>query len=247
MKPLIVFVIVLASFASAQAQWKKVETLRYDWVGSGSAATFTLGYDGGGEFTRVRVLTPGNPEFVLSDEDGLTNFRKDTCENKKFGLCTRKNLFPSDRLFFYRLPSGEVLLFVFGWTYASSPGSVHVLALDRNGMPHEMLSLRDFDIDDLIDVDGDGTPEIVGKKCFSQEWGDHLLTYDPYSVYRLPKQSTMQASYSLELSKQYNLKRYYGWAGPNCREDVAVVLHPPGAGKPVIMNSKEAEKLPQHK
>lgn len=251
MKALISLVTLVTSLASAQTQWKQVETLHYDWAGTGKPATLILeiasDHYGGGEFDRVRILTPGNPEFVLQDKDGLTNFPKDTCQYKKFGLCKKANLVSSERLFFYRLPSGGTLLFVFGWAYASSPGSFHALALTAKGMPREILSLREFDLDDMIDVDGDGTPEFVGKKCFSQEWGNHLLTYDPYSVYRLPTSPTGAATYSRELSKQYNLKNYYGWAGEDCREDVAVVVHPPGGGKPVIMNSKEAEKLSEKK
>ncbi len=251
MKPFFAVAGILISLASAQTRWKAVETLHYDWAGPGKPATLILeipsDYDAGGEFTRVRILTPGNPEFVLVDEDGLTNFRRYTCQFSELVVCKTRNLVFSERVFFYRLPSGQILVFLFGWGYASSPGSFHVVALDARGMPHEILSLKEFDLYDLVDLDGDGIPEFVGKKCLSQEWGDHLLTYDPYSVYRIPKESTVVASYSLELSKQYNLKNYYGWAGPDCREDVAVVLHPPGGGKPVIINSRDAERLSQEK
>jgi hypothetical protein len=38
-------------------------------------------------------------------------------------------------------------------------------------MPYELLSLKEFDLLDMIDVDGDGTPEFVGKKCFSPGMG----------------------------------------------------------------------------
>lgn len=77
--------------------------------------------------------------------------------------------------------------------------------------------------------------------------GHDFLTYDPYSVYRLPKSQSGRATYSLESSKQYNLTHYYGWVGPDCSEDYAVVLHPPGQKKPIIMKSKEAEKLFEQK
>jgi len=244
---LVVLVMVLPVWAFAQTQWKQVETVRYDWAGPGKAATFILevpaDYDAGGDFTRLRILTDGHPEFVLLDDDGLSNFRKEVCLDKRSRFCKNANTAPSDHLLFYPLASGPPLLFVFGWEYESSPGSFHALALDGHGMPHEILSLKGFDLADLIDVDGDGIPEIVGKKCFSQEWGNHLLTYDPYSVYRIAGGSTEKAEYSLDLSKGYNLKNYYGWAGPDCREDVAVVLHPPGGGRPIIMNSKEAAKI----
>jgi hypothetical protein len=246
-KVFVVFAILLTSLAPAQSQWRHVETLRYDWAGSGNPATFILevpsDFDAGGDFSRLRVLMPGHSEFALLDEDGLANFHKDVCRFKKFGFCKHANLVSSDHLFFYRVPSGPPLLLLFGWGYASSPGSFHVLMLNSKGDPQEILSLKEFDFEDLIDVNGDGNAEFVGKKCLSQEWGNHLLTYDPYSVYLLPTEANGTAKYDLKLSKQYNLENYYGWAGPDCREDVAVVLHPPGGGKPIILNSKEAEKL----
>jgi len=45
--------------------------------------------------------------------------------------------------------------------------------------------------------------------------------------------------------KAYNLKHYYGWAGPDCSEKFAVLLHPPSGGKPVVMRTESAEKLMQ--
>jgi hypothetical protein len=247
---LIAMMVVLGSPVFAET-WKTVGSLRYDWARPGATATLILevptDYDRGGDFTRLRILTPGHPEFTLLDEDGLANFRKEICAFKKSGFCEKANLASSDYLFFYCLASGPPLLLVFGWGYGSSSGSFHVLALDAKGMPYELLALREFDFEDLMDVDGDGLAEFVGKKCLSQEWGDHLLTYDPYSVYHLPESQRGTAKYSLTLSKKYNLEHYYGWAGPDCREDVAVVLHPPGGGKPVLMSSKNAEKLSEKK
>jgi hypothetical protein len=104
MKAFFVGAIFLASLASAQTRWKEVETMNYDWGGPGKPATFILeipsNYDRGGEFTRVRILTPGHPEFVLLDEDGFTNLN-DACEYKtKVGVCKKPNPVSSDRLFF---------------------------------------------------------------------------------------------------------------------------------------------------
>jgi hypothetical protein len=62
-------------------------------------------------------------------------------------------------------------------------------------------------------------------------------------VYKLDPNVATAATLSLALSKQYNLKHYYGWAGAKCREDIAVVLHPPQGGKPLVMSTPDAEKL----
>lgn len=240
---------VLLSSVYAQAQWKQVETLHFDWAGPGQTATFILElpveHEDLGDFTRLRIQTPGHPEFVLTDEDGLVKFRKGNCPSLDF--CKRKNLVASDRLLLLPVAGRRPVLFVFGWEYASSPGSLHAIALQKDGAPYELFAEKEFSLSDFVDLDGDGLPEIIGKRCFSQGWGNDLLTYDPYSVFRLPKSQTGNATYSLELSERYNVEHYYGWVGPNCSEEYAVVLHPPGGGKPVIVKSKEAEKLFERK
>ena len=83
------------------------------------------------------------------------------------------------------------------------------------------------------DLDGDGLAEIIAFPCLSQEFGDGLQTYDPFHVYKLDASNGMQASLSFALTRNYNLHHYYGWAGAKCRDDVAVVLHPPDGGKPI--------------
>jgi hypothetical protein len=62
-------------------------------------------------------------------------------------------------------------------------------------------------------------------------------------VYRLSNAPGENARLSIPLSKRYNLKHYYGWAGPKCSEDIAVVLHPPKGGKPIVVSAKEAQEL----
>lgn len=240
---LLIFV-ACTSAVYGQSEWKQVERLHFTWAGH--AATLILdrpaNYRRGGDFTRLRILMPGRQEFTLLDDDGLENFREGTCKYKKTGFCLKRNLVASEHVLALPLSGSEVLL-VFGWEYASSPGSFHMIALNGDGTPYELLSLKEFDFDKFVDAEGESDRGLAGKKCFSQEFGDGLLTYDPYSVYLFPKSGSGAATYSVELSKEYNLKHYYGWAGSDCREDVAVVLHPPSGRKPIIMDSKKAEKL----
>lgn len=239
------FVVVSVLSCNAQGQWKQVAVHRFDWAGPGQTATFILENPANpnvGDFTRLRIRTHGHPEFVLTDEDGLVNFRKENC-SFHFEFCKRKNLITSNYLLLFPVAGKKPVLFLFGWAYASSPGSLHAIAIGEDGSPREIFSVKEFDLYDFLDVNSDGLPEIIGKKCLSESMGNDLLTYDPYSVFRLPKAPATKAVYSLSLSKTYNLKHYYGWAGPHCREDVAVVLHPPGGKKPIILPSKEAEKL----
>jgi len=248
---LAVLAFFIGSNGFAETQWKQVARSSFPWRDSRHLSTFILETPLNLErvedlFTRLTIQTPGNPDFVLTDDDGLVNFRKDTCRFR-FSFCKRANLIASDYLLLLPSAMGSPVLFVFGYGYASSPGSLHVIALSAGGKPYEIFSEREFDLYDFVDVDGDGLPEIVGKRCMSQGWGDDFLTYDPYSVFRLPQlHSEGPATYSLPLSRRYNLRHYYGWAGPDCSEDFTVVLHPPGGGRPVVVKKEEAERMSGH-
>lgn len=124
-----------------------------------------------------------------------------------------------------------------------SPGSLDVIELSPDSDPKLILHKDNLGLLGLEDLNGDGTAEIIGCPCLSQTWGNGLETYDRLHVYVLSPLTGEAATLSLPLSKAYNLKHYYGWAGPDCREDVAVVLHPPGGGKAQIMKSADAERL----
>ena len=109
-------------------------------------------------------------------------------------------------------------MFLFGYSYASSPGSLDVLEVSNKGQPGIVLHRDEFGLKEIRDLDGDGLADIVGYPCLSQAWGNGLLTYDPFNVYKLGASPALPANLSLPLSKSYNLKHYYGWAGAKCSE-----------------------------
>lgn len=186
---------------------------------------------------RLRIKGPDRRGFTVVLPGGL-----DKIQDKKL---TADNLIKSSYLYLtpkLKDAQGRPALVVFGWAYASDPGSLRVLLLGKTGYPTSVFSSDTFYLAALQDIDGDGMSEIIGGHCLSQLWGTCFSTYDPYSVYHLPVSGEGKATLSLELSRRYNLKNYYGWAGPRCSEDLAVVLCAP-KGKPRIMSAKEAEKL----
>lgn len=242
---LAVMLVVFFLPTPGQQAWEQVEVLRYDWHGSGKPFTFILdvpkNWNVGGDFSRLRIQLKGGRVFVLQNKDGWTKLDEQDVATQLL----RKNLVQSRHLLF--VPDGSdprkpPLLFLFGWPYGSSPGSLHALRLEE-GTPRVIFFRKEYSLTDFTDLNGDGIPEIVGKKCLSQEWGSGFLTYDPFTVYTLPRRGAKSAQLSIPLSKQYNLQHYYGWAGPNCSEEIAIVLHPPKGGKPFIMKAREAEKL----
>lgn len=239
-----------ACVASGRDQYRRVEAVTYDWGHNHRPYTFILdrpqNWNTGGDWTRLTILAPDGKSFIYEDKDGLTEYSDELpWILPQLTVLVQRNPIHSTRLLFLPFskdPSKPFLLFVFGWAYGSSPGSFRVIGLVK-GSPRLILYRSEFQMVGYKDVNRDGYPEIIGLPCLSQEWGDHLLTYDPYWVFSLPHAGTGNARLSLALSKAYNEQYLYGWAGPNCTERLAVVLHPPGGGKPVIMNASAAEKL----
>lgn len=232
------------SSAASNVTWKQVSSFQYDWDHHG-AATFifeapSTGLDGGGIFSRIRIQVPNQKEFVLENEDGWLDY---TSKGASISSKLPKTLTPSDHVLAVKATENRTLLFLFGYPYASSFGKFDVLEISSAGQARVILHREEFMLEELRDLDGDGIPEVVGKTCMSQTWGNDLLTYDPFNVYKLSAIPGGQAQLSLPLSKNYNLQNYYGWAGPECSENFAVVLHPPNGGKPVVVNKAEAERI----
>ena len=192
-------------------------------------------------FTRLRIQTPGQPEFVVLNEYAWW-IKLKRIPN---WFSQRKNPVNSEYVFGQQVSvrgMPHTFLFLVGWPFGSSPGSLHILDLEAAKSPRVVLQKEELEFAGLRDLDNDGTPEIIGVPCMTQEWGDHLLTYDPVHVFAL-RRSGLAAELSIPLSREYNEKHYYGWVGPDCSEEWAIVLHPPGGGKPIIMKSAEAEKF----
>ena len=122
-----------------------------------------------------------------------------------------------------------------------------MLEIAKDGDTRRVLHRDELGLKELRDLDGDGLVELIGYPCLSEEWGNGLLTYDPFNVYRLSNVPGGSATLSVPLSKSYNLKHYYGWAGPKCSENIAVVLHPTKGGRPIVVTAKEAQELTEPK
>ena len=242
------FVFVALITASAQTKWKQVSSFQFNWNGHANVQiTLEIPYPWSdpGDFTRIRIRVPGRKEFVLNNKTGwVKNVSEDAGQLPR---TLAKNAVHSNYVLALKVAEDRTALFLFGYAYASSPGSLDMLELSTDGQPRVVLHRDELGLKDVRDLDADGVAEVVGYPCLSQQFGNGLLTYDPFNVYKLGEHPANPASLSLPLSKAYNLKHYYGWAGPQCREDVAVVLHPPKGKKPVIMGTKEAKKLTPEK
>lgn len=234
---------LLASAATAQTKRRQVSEFALDWDGHPNvriALSIPSPRVDPGDFTRVSVLVPGHKDVVFTNETGWVKYATEATSEqvKKY-----KNLVPSEYVLALKANPSRTLLFLLGYGYASSPGSLDALEISREGDTRRVLHRDELGLKEFRDLNGDGLAEIVGYPYLSEEWGNGLLTYDPFNVYSLSSVPGGSASLSVPLSKNYNLRHYYGWAGPQCSEDIAVVLHPPKGGKPIVLKAKDAERL----
>lgn len=252
MRYLPVILSLLAFSVSGMAQWASLETVRFDWNRNGKAYTFFVEYPKGeSDFdhsSRLRILEPNGTQYVFAPFNGTAELSEVVSPNWVLPHLTtliKRNPVRSRYLLFLpsKLNSGNpFLLFLFGWPYGSSFGSIHVIALN-NGVPTLILHRTEFQLLDYRFGKGSGVTTILGEPCMSEVWGDGFYTYDPYLVYELPPTGASEAKLSIPLSKDYNLQHYYGWAGPACSEKLTVIPHPPGGGKPEIVDEKRADEL----
>jgi hypothetical protein len=245
----VVFAAILAAtvapLAAAQNKWRLVSSFTVSWNEQANVH-FSLSipetWDTPGDFTRLSIIVPGHKQFVLANEGGWVKYGSNEASTS-LEVKNLKNLIASNYVFAAKAAQNRTVLFLFGYSYASSPGSLDMLEISAEGDVWVALHREELGLKDFRDLNGDGVAEVVGYPCLSEEYGNGLLTYDPFNVYSLSNSPGGKANLSVALSKQYNLRHYYGWAGPECSEDFAVVLHPPDGGKPIVVSAKEAEKI----
>jgi hypothetical protein len=226
---------LLLNSYQAQAEWKSIETTKFDWGKTNCPYTLILEMRLDDEY-RLRIERVGHADFVLPIAIGVVRLNDEIVDQKLIAdnLVTSSHFYISPKL---KDQLGRPMLLVFGEAIASDPGGLHIVALNQKGVPLVVFSSEAFELRAITDVDHDKRPEIVGLHCLSQLWGACFSTYDPYSVYRVSHRSG-RAVLSVPLSKKYN----YGWAGPSCSEQTAVVLCAP-KGKPRIMSAERAKRV----
>lgn len=233
------------AFACAQTKWRHVADFRFNWNGHSDvhvALEIPSQWNDPGDFTRIRIQVPSHKDFVLSNNEGWVKYNSDMASVSP-QIRARENLIPSKYVLALAAANSRTLLFLTGYSYASSPGSLDVLEISERGQPHVVLHQEELGLRDVLDLAQDGVADVVAYPCLSQEFGNGLITYDPFNVYRLGSVPGDPAILSIPLSRAYNLRHYYGWAGPDCSEKTVVVLHPPHGGKPMVMDLKDAQRI----
>jgi hypothetical protein len=175
---------------------------------------------------RVRVRVPGRKDFIVVDDRGPGPYvpAREALRYANHALIP-PTLRDSVRVLVLPLRgTGSTTVFaLFGYAYASDPGELTLVGFDATGYPR-LLFQKEFDLTDVTDLDGDGTPEIVGRPSVPQAFSQCSATYDPYAVYRLSKG---EPRYDLALSRRYN-EKHYVWAGAKASEEIEVDHCTPG-------------------
>jgi hypothetical protein len=172
---------------SAQTKWRTVSAFKFDWnsrTGVRAILDIPEGWTGSGDFTRIRIQIPGERQFVLKNDTGWTKFRsEDTSTSAQ--IRNSYNSLHTDYVLAVNAAEGRIILLLFGYSYASSPGSLDVIELPSEGTPRVVLHREELGIREITDLDGDGKAELIAYPCLSQELGNGLRTYDPFNVYEL--------------------------------------------------------------
>ncbi len=256
--------------AADSVTWVPVETREVDWNQDGKKDKIMLEAikeiveaKDPGDFHRIRIQIEGVPEFVLENREGWVRVRT---ENKPSrvktilkGLITFfvrsqpqaddrfKNILPSDYVALTPVSpreNEELVLLLFDYQYASSPGKLTVIGLDQAGNP-KVLFDREFELTKLDDIDGDAVPELIGQPWYGEVFGpDEIFhLYVPTHVYSFRKgEEGIRLEMNAELSAKYSQEHNYGWVDPETAREYVVVV-PKDGGESRLMKLEEAERV----
>ncbi|MFH0948041.1 MAG: hypothetical protein V1833_03485 [Elusimicrobiota bacterium] len=236
------------------SSWETVEFFTYDWNNDGKPCTFLLETPKNrihepGEFTKITIQVPGKKGFALEYKYGLTDFRHYSLSRKSVVPITN-NLLANLSKFVVLGPAEKnkaenSLLFVFGWEYASQPGMLYVIALNREKYP-EVIFRGQLDLIGIEYMSESGQTKLISYGSYSDivGWGRRYVfnTYSPRHVYSIKKvNGSMSMVFDQQLTEEYN-KKNYAWAGIKPRKDLVVVsFHDGSSRKPEVMNLKDAK------
>lgn len=241
---LLVILFLISSLTYAEESWVVVEKVNFDWNQDKKIDQVILErprvWNDPGDFTRIRIKIAGKKEFILKDESGLSQYKKNG-EPSNIKSSIKSNymaLFPISKKF------SESLLMMFGYEFGSSPGKLLIITLNQEGFP-EIVFYKTFNIIEFKDINNDKYPEMIGQPWYAQGLGSNgdIHTYCPMYVYRFYKSKTnFKVVLDLRLSKKYNEDYGAGWAGPDPRSDIVEII-PLDGSNPRLMNKKEAFKV----
>lgn len=267
---LIFFFLSAVTAVAGSWTWIPVQTIEVDWNGDGKqdriileAAKEIVETHDPGDFHRVRIQIAGRPEFILENTEGWVRYRGNANALENSLNCLKdkvtgifkyeaaavnnyKSIVKSDYIALTPVSprrNKEFVLLLFGYQYASSPGTLHVISLDQKGDP-KVIFEKEFEVSQLEDLDGDNMVELIGNPWYGEVFGpdDIFHSYVPTYIYSLTrKDNALQLQLNEALSKKYNEENFYGWVSPAAAQEY-VVVEPKDGSRPKLMKLTDAEK-----
>lgn len=207
-------------FVTVSVNAIEVERLQYDLDGDGKTDDIILStpenWVDAGEFMRVDFHFGNGSKRSLEGSSGWVSY-SESADKQLVDWFRQHNLLPSQRLVLLDDTEGGIL-FLFGYAYASSPGELTVVSFYHNDI--RTIFKGNF-WPEMIETSPESI-KMTGKQCFTYAWGIDLKcrTYDPYQVIQLTAES---AQLDKVQTRDYNIKHYFGYVGPDCSEEYAVV------------------------
>ncbi|NLO03070.1 MAG: hypothetical protein GX126_12270 [Bacteroidales bacterium] len=128
-----------------------------------------------GDFHRIRVRSQ-EKEYVFFNSDGWVTVGE--YETQYINSFSKTNEIKSRYVCVQKVSDKDILLFAFGYAYASQPGLLSILNLSRFGKP-ELIFNDNYHLYSYEDTNSDGTVDIVVTKDDKDETdsNDSLKTY----------------------------------------------------------------------
>jgi hypothetical protein len=212
--------LLLFTFVAGPAQirnrWSVMETARII-NSAGARDDFTVESNRSSDDSpRIHIDWRGHRALTVQPEGGLVR----VADAVKWARGLPSNRLSSAWVYSPKFSSraGENFYLMFGWAFASDPGSLRIVRIRADGKPQLVYSDDTFLVDAIAE-DTDGL-ELAGRRSLSEAMGGCLTTYDPFTVIRLRRDRPPKPS--VALSRKYNLSHGYVWAGPKPREDLRV-------------------------
>ncbi len=161
-----------------------------------------------GDFHELKIKFSSGKQISVYNLGDWVNMNKE--QEEYFHAINNVN---SNRFIIAEISKEKNLLFLFGYSYASSPGKLTIIELRKNNaIP---VFQAGFDLQKIEDIDNDGEKEIIGYRYFSERccYEDSIsvgATYNPFHVLKMVNDTLVTDT---GLSENYNIKNYAGFFG----------------------------------
>jgi hypothetical protein len=204
---------------------KVVERLSFDWDHSGKPTNFALYFqnrnDGMGDADRLVIQAKNRQPWILinRDDEWGPGVADDLPSSEK------KNLVSSKRLFFVsigQVSGARSYLVLKGAGYGCCVGSLTVLTPAKDGTPKVVFHAPEHLLREIVPLPDETGVALIGQPSDAEARSTKdSESYDPYRVYVI--RGDIPARYDLAKSKDYTIKNYCEWAGPEYNERFVAV------------------------